>query len=61
MSTVSGSIAVRGLRGLIRLTPLVSIAAVPIPLATPTEIGGTGSPAPTAVLFGSRGFGGGAG
>ena len=55
-STVSGSIAVRGLRGLMQFILFVSIGARPMPLVT--EIGGTGSPAPTACLIGSRGFAG---
>jgi hypothetical protein len=41
-----------------RPPPLASTGAAPIPRATRSEIGGTGSPAPTAVLLGSRGFGG---
>jgi hypothetical protein len=54
ISTVSGSSAVRGLRGVICLVFFEPIGAAPTPFTSRSDRGGYGSPAPGTALFVSR-------
>jgi len=57
ISTVSGSSAVRGLRGVICLVLFEPMAAAPIPFTVRSERGGYGSPPPGTALPVSREYG----
>src|SRR5579863_1755248 len=57
ISTVSGSIAARGLRGVSGLEFFAVVELAPIPFPNRAEIGGYGSPGPGTVLPGSCEFG----
>jgi hypothetical protein len=57
ISTVSGSMAVRGLRGVRCLEFFAVMELMPIPFTNRSEIGGYGSPAPGTALPGSREYG----
>src|SRR5208282_1314974 len=57
ISTVSGSSAVRGLRGVICLGFFEPIGVAPIPFSSRSDRGGYGSPAPGTALVVSREYG----